>query len=318
MIGFSNAPLLQACSKVGKKLQEEERKSRSNTPEMVLGPGTTALLKLASSAAGQQAVGGNKTSPGVPPPPRLVAAPGSASALRPTVTTVNAPIGIKSVVPMVNGNQAGFVPPVVPPAIPLISSISPPLTQPDSTPGTPSSGATAARLADQSVTTTKVTMPPNINPNQISRQLLSLPHSVTHKLDLSKSLSLKVNNLRFVVPPTCFISTPEGIKVFLPSGSLPQTMSKGPAKPLEFSISRPDGSNGSQTMKVCEVNKGSPERIFSDPDKSVHQRFRMSSTDPNPALCHMHTLHAGFEALLAIFGYLPLPVILRLAYRSLL
>ena len=293
-------------------MQGKEQKSLRDTPKSGLGPGNSTLPKLAASA-NQQDAGGARSSPGVPPPPRLIAAPTPGSKPKSSPMQV---LGVQPGSPAVNGNQAGYIPPVAVPQVPSIPSVSPPPAQPASSAGTPGTAVAAASSAgqpDQPLTTTKVSLPPNMNPNQISGQLLSLPHSVTHKLDLSKALSLKVNNQRFVVPPSCFISTAEGIKVFLPSGSLPQTMSQGPSKPLEFSISKPDGSSSSQTMKVSEVDKGCKDRgeILSSEDKSIHRRFCMQSTAPNPALCHIHTLHAGFEALLAIFGYLSLPDILR-------
>ncbi|ELU17357.1 hypothetical protein CAPTEDRAFT_219279 [Capitella teleta] len=143
-------------------------------------------------------------------------------------------------------------------------------------------------------------------------QLLSLPASVAHKLDMTKSLALKVNNQRYFVPPSCFFASPEGIKVFLPAGSLPQTVAKTPANPLDCTILR-NKKNQTLTQVVklkpfeedkCVIGKKLLD-IPCNGDKTG-TRFPARELEINPGLCFMSSLHAGSYVMRKIFTSLSL------------
>ncbi|XP_076442649.1 uncharacterized protein LOC143281335 isoform X2 [Babylonia areolata] len=52
-------------------------------------------------------------------------------------------------------------------------------------------------------------------------QMMTLPASLLGRLNLNQPLALKLNNAQVVVPPSCLISTKEGLKVLLPPSTFP-------------------------------------------------------------------------------------------------
>ncbi|KAJ8308611.1 hypothetical protein KUTeg_013485 [Tegillarca granosa] len=54
-----------------------------------------------------------------------------------------------------------------------------------------------------------------------SGQLLTLPTAVTKRLNLTQPLALKINNMQVIVPPSSFLHTTEGLRVFLPRNTFP-------------------------------------------------------------------------------------------------
>lgn len=61
--------------------------------------------------------------------------------------------------------------------------------------------------------TVKITVP---NTGDLTGQMLTLPVSLTAKLNMSKPLNLKLNGMTYNVPPRCVYVGKQNVKVFLP------------------------------------------------------------------------------------------------------
>ena len=94
----------------------------------------------------------------------------------------------------------------------------------------------------------------------ISGQLLTLPSSVLSKVNAQQPLQLRVNNQKLVIPPNCFIPTPDGVKVFLPAGTLPPTVvnSENKAANVQLSVNK---DQGEQSVSVLCGPNGKRQRI---------------------------------------------------------
>jgi hypothetical protein len=157
----------------------------------------------------------------------------------------------------------------------------------------------------------------SINTSQVSGQLITLPAHITTKLNLQKPLNLKLNGQNYNIPPNCFISTADGVKVLLPPGSLPENTAKaGSASPLAMNAStnvssqhldvrQMNGMSPSDKSKVVDLtddvldkNKDKDDEIKSVKDKNIKVK------DVSKYWCHINQLYAGYNSLLNIFQYL--------------
>ncbi len=129
-----------------------------------------------------------------------------------------------------------------------------------------------------------------LQPNvPISGQLLTLPSSVLTRVNASKPLALRVNNQRLTIPPNCFISTAEGIKVFLPTGTLPTGAWQ---KPSDVQI------NGHHS----EDDRGLRVKIE---ESQVLNTNSYEMLLPKDSTCYFEKLEVGTDILRKIFLFLP-------------
>lgn len=81
--------------------------------------------------------------------------------------------------------------------------------------------------------TVPVRPPPTLN--TVTGHVLTLPLGVANKLNTSAPICLKIGGKDVQVPPSCLISTPQGVKVFLPPGILDMVgIGAGQAKALNI------------------------------------------------------------------------------------
>ena len=137
----------------------------------------------------------------------------------------------------------------------------------------------------------------NIQPNTpISGQLLTLPTSVLSKVNSQQPLSLKVNNQKLVIPPNCFISTPDGVKVFLPSGTLPSSVvnSENKAANMKLNVNKEQNQQDLSLLPDDEASAQSPG-VGVVPDTLA----------PTDNTCYFEKLQVGVDVILNIFRFLP-------------
>ena len=270
-----------------------------------------ACRAVSSSLQDKQDVNGRCSTPGTPiivgapPPPPLVRAP---TASTPSIIKMS-PVRMR-----VNSHEsmAG-----------IRARIS--LSQPKSAALNGISGAPAIRLVT----------PPK-DSSQVSGQLLTLPPGVTTKLNLKQPLQLRMGGNTFVIPPSCFISTANSVKVLLPPGCLSQgggVQSGGANKALNLNVS---ASSNAQEISINSVDMRQlqpppqlqpspqlqqslpplqpaptvlPPQLQAAPQQAQRRTAHRASAGPVP--CCFMRLHVGFDCMMHIFRYLSVADLLR-------
>lgn len=260
---------------------------------------------------------GNPAVLSVAPPPLRIAPGASAPARMPPQLTPSPAFGPIGVVPTLPGPgqpaPAFTVPPVAPAGpSPVLSSAGVRLSIPSATVRTvlPSAADSSVTPRSRPASQPIHVIPPSSVPKEVSGQVLTLPGGIMHKLDLNKNIALKVNGTKYMVPPSCMMSTPDGVRVYLPPGYLPDKMSQGPSKPLGIRVG--PISDSTQNLSVSSIANAEAATAV-NPEASGTSR-RVSSKrlrEVKNRVCHFHVLHVGFDCMLAIFEYLDLPNLLR-------
>ena len=154
-----------------------------------------------------------------------------------------------------------------------------------------------------------------INQNQVSGQLLTLPPGVLNHLDMTQPLALKVNNKVLMIPPNCFISSDLAVKVFLPPGTLPNTLFKEKNLPINFNFY---AKNNEQILNFTETNdppmnndKGGDNDKENEGCDKLGRLSRRQVKTVNPNECHFQKLHSGYDCMINIFRYLSVADLLR-------
>lgn len=144
----------------------------------------------------------------------------------------------------------------------------------------------------------------NLQPNSpISGQLLTLPSSVLSKVNSQQPLSLRVNNQKLVIPPNCFISTPEGVKVFLPAGTLPSAVfnAENKAANMKLNVNKEQQEQGLSLLPGTD----------SEAKESSNGNQTLEHLLPKDDTCYFEKLQIGVDIVLNIFRFLPLRDLLR-------
>lgn len=144
-------------------------------------------------------------------------------------------------------------------------------------------------------------------------QLLTLPSAVTKRLNLQQPLALKINNMQIVVPPSCFLSTAEGLKVFLPPKTFP--VQTGTTAQLSVTVSNNKPTDELSVSNVITSVIGSPENnkpsavLKTTPKEKRKLVFKSGISHTS---CFMKQLYGGFDCMLQIFQYLNIRDLTRL------
>ncbi|XP_013394337.1 uncharacterized protein LOC106161834 isoform X2 [Lingula anatina] len=162
-------------------------------------------------------------------------------------------------------------------------------------------------------------------------QLLTLPMGVVKKINLSQPLAIKLNNQTYMIPPTCFVPTSKGIKIMLPSNTLPVTASTKVATVATTSSTSTVTNAGSSSdiqaavsravslqQKPFDESKGengdnaenSDKNISMDNTKQPRRSVRIKTLDQSK-MCHFRAFHMGFDSLMHVFQYLTTAELLR-------
>lgn len=184
---------------------------------------------------------------------------------------------------------------------------------------------------------------PHKNSSQVSGQLLTLPPGVTTKLNLKQPLQLRMGGNTFVIPPSCFISTADSVKVLLPPGCLSQGAAQSVAiKANDLNVCASAVTSSSQEISVnslesrtLPVQLQQPPQLQPSPRlqqtlpqlqqlpllqpppqlqpaPQLHQSLGLQRTSKQkPVLCYFQRLHVGFDCMMHIFQYLPVADLLR-------
>ncbi|KAL5008970.1 hypothetical protein ScPMuIL_014551 [Solemya velum] len=138
-------------------------------------------------------------------------------------------------------------------------------------------------------------------------QLLTLPSAVTKRLNLQQPLALKINNMQIVVPPSCFLSTSEGLKVFLPPKTFPVQTGTTAQLSVTVSNNKPTDELGSVPNVITSVI-GSPEnnnKPSGEPKTTPKEKKKLIfKSGINHSSCFIKQLYGGFDCMLQIFQYL--------------
>ena len=185
-------------------------------------------------------------------------------------------------------------------------------TKPDAVPG---KAAKPTVQPAKSLETVKLTLP-QMNPNQIAGQLLSLPPGLALKLSMRENLTLRVHGKTFIVPPSCFVSTQDGVKVLLPPGSLPEKPNASSMMDMTMQAS----AGGTQILAVSDTSanldstKRSNGARGSGMAETTAQWKKRRNQRNNAAifkeLCYIQKLHGGNDCMIHIFEYLNLAQLL--------
>lgn len=168
----------------------------------------------------------------------------------------------------------------------------------------------------------------------VSGHMITLPPAVLQRLNPQQKLTLLVNQQRIQVPPSMLIHGPDGVKLYLPSGIIPNapTASTDPARPLTLLTNPKDP----QTLTIKQMPAPaatpvvappapplSPEPVHIIPDEedntsektpSPKRSVRISQRQfkgINTACCFFQKLHAGYDCMPKIFEYLTVAELLR-------
>lgn len=223
----------------------------------------------------------------------------------------------------------------VPPLVRLVAPRAATSLLANSTPPTPVTSTSTSK-------TPPVRIPASFDPNNISGQLITLPPSLTSKLNLTKSVNLKWNGQSYVIPPNCFISTPDGLKVLLPAGTLAnankgtvsaQITSGGvnlvnTAALAQNTLSRPSNVLGQLSSVIPTSSSTTPQQPITPKviaptssnggPHSPNIPAPVSSLSPEQAnaprlppvkvkavpQCHFLKVQAGYDAMVHLFSYL--------------
>ncbi|CAG2186118.1 unnamed protein product [Mytilus edulis] len=143
-------------------------------------------------------------------------------------------------------------------------------------------------------------------------QLLTLPPAVIKRLNLTQPVSLKINNTQVTVPPSSFLHTAQGLKLFLPKNTFP--VNTGETAKLSVTVTNDktlslDTDCGSGQLPTIVPN--SSRTLAETPIESPKPRQFKSGI--NPASCFIQSLYGGFDCMLLIFNYLNVRDLFRVA-----
>ncbi|XP_033733771.1 uncharacterized protein LOC117322915 [Pecten maximus] len=156
-------------------------------------------------------------------------------------------------------------------------------------------------------------------------QILTLPSAVAKRLNLQQPLALKINNVQITVPPSSFLFTTDGLKLFLPPKTFPLQL--GETAKLSVTVTN-DKSNASQPEVSVNINTdqsdssalGCIKPLTGDTvQTTVHSKANTGHcstrwrTGINPGMCYVKKLYGGFDCMFCIFQYLNMKDLLRVA-----
>ncbi|XP_060077099.1 uncharacterized protein LOC132556682 [Ylistrum balloti] len=154
-------------------------------------------------------------------------------------------------------------------------------------------------------------------------QILTLPSAVAKRLNLQQPLALKINNVQITVPPSSFLFTMEGLKLFLPPKTFP--LQSGETAKLSVTVTN-DKSNASQPEVSVKINTeqadglGSIKPLSGDfstapahSSANANHRKTRWKNGINPGMCYVKKLYGGFDCMFCIFQYLNMKDLLRVA-----
>ena len=121
------------------------------------------------------------------------------------------------------------------------------------------------------------------------------------KVNAEQHLSLKVNDQKISIPPSCFIPTPDGVKVFLPAGTLPQTAAKSEKKAADVKLNSDKDEEGRSSKSPSPEADGRRSRSPIVPECLL----------PKDDTCYFEKLQVGVDIVLNIFRFLPRRDLLR-------
>ena len=163
----------------------------------------------------------------------------------------------------------------------------------------------------------------------ISGQLLTLPPNVASKLDAGSPLAVKMQGQSVVIPPNCFVNTPNGLKIFLPAGTLPvqnnanvpmninfqseKVLHQGKIPPTpKTSETITVNGDGETSQGISPVNNERKEEISPSTSKeTVPPGSKRKSRRLAKRTCAFQKLHDGFDCMIQIFKYLSIKELLR-------
>ena len=185
-----------------------------------------------------------------------------------------------------------------------------------------------------------VRIPASFDPENINGQLITLPTSLTNKLNLTKSVNLKWGGQSYIIPPNCFFSTGDGLKVLLPSGTLnntgggsvtgsatssggltlnnsqvlaSSTMNKKPMQSLgqiapltgtPQNAVRTTTSVGAPVPRVIAPVNNQPPRVISiSPDNTPEDDDDKQVKVKNVPACYFQRVQGGFDAMMHLFSF---------------
>lgn len=175
--------------------------------------------------------------------------------------------------------------------------------------------------------------PHGVSGSTKSGQILMLPGPVSKRLNLQQPLALKINNVQITVPPSSFLYTAEGLKLFLPPKTFP--LQQGETAKLSVTVTNDKSSNSPAEVRVSvsttnvteSSSLGVLKPLSADPpatststlDKSVcdstpdksGRKTRNWKTGINPGMCYVKKLYGGFDCMFCIFHYLNMKDLLR-------
>lgn len=145
-------------------------------------------------------------------------------------------------------------------------------------------------------------------------QLLTLPPVVIKRLNLNQPVSLKINNTQVTVPPSSFLHTAQGLKLFLPKNTFPVNTGETAKlsvtvtndKTLSLVDSDNNTNNSDVTGQLPTIVPNSSRTVTEVPTDTPRKRTRQCKYGINPSSCFIQHLYGGFDCMLMIFEYLNL------------
>lgn len=142
-----------------------------------------------------------------------------------------------------------------------------------------------------------------IDPSQNKQgQLLTLPPVVIKRLNLTQPVSLKINNTHVTVPPSSFLRTAQGLKLFLPKNTFP--VNTGETAKLSVTVTNDktlslDTGTSDQSGQLPTIVPNSSRTLAEEPRKS--KRFKSNIVPTN---CFIQCLYGGFDGMMEVLKYL--------------
>lgn len=152
-------------------------------------------------------------------------------------------------------------------------------------------------------------------------QLLTLPPVVIKRLNLSQPVSLKINNTQVTVPPSSFLHTAQGLKLFLPKNTFPVNtgetakLSVTVTNDKTLSLNSESSTNNSDFLsgQLPTIVPNSSRTVTETPTENNKMTTRQFKSGINPASCFIKSLYGGFDCILLIFEYLNVKDLFRVA-----
>ena len=171
----------------------------------------------------------------------------------------------------------------------------------------------------------------------VSGHMITLPPAVLQRLNPNQKLTLLVNQQRIQVPPSMLIHGQDGVKLYLPSGIIPNApvASTDPARPLTLltnpkdpqtltikhvppscAVSNPTAAEPATSPKPVHIipsDEPAPASVERSPDlprRSARISVRTYKSIA-PVNCFFQKLHAGYDCMPKIFEYLSVGELLR-------